>query len=59
MLFFETNSIYFKYQIELGVILWGIGEGIRKMRKQHKLTMDQLANNLNTTFPKQSNFTKK
>ncbi|CAC5483116.1 TPA: helix-turn-helix domain-containing protein [Staphylococcus aureus] len=36
----------------------GIGEGIRKMRKQHKLTMDQLANNLNTTFPKQSNFTK-
>ena len=27
----------------------GIGEGIRKMRKQHKLTMDQLANNLNTT----------
>lgn len=29
----------------------GIGEGIRKMRKQHKLTMDQLANNLNTTFP--------
>lgn len=40
------------------MILWGIGEGIRKMRKQHKLTMDQLANNLNTTFPKQSNFTK-
>ncbi|CDR26481.1 helix-turn-helix domain-containing protein [Staphylococcus schweitzeri] len=36
----------------------GIGEGIRNMRKKNKLTMEQLAKNLNTRFPHNSNFTK-
>lgn len=35
-----------------------IGNGIRSLRKKHNLTMEQLANNLNKTFPNSSKFTK-